>query len=129
MPTRARRIVHTGNIIISSVEGSLQSCALIPDSFDGALCSTGFYVLDSEKINSETLLVLFKSAPIQALLKQQCTGTILTAFSKDGLLSIPIPKIDSDLQDKIRDGVKESFALRQKSMDEAKAKEYLESVK
>lgn len=115
LPTRARRIVHTGNIIISSVEGSLQSCALIPDSFDGALCSTGFYVLDSNKINSETLLVLFKSAPIQALLKQQCTGTILTAFSKDGLLSIPIPKIDSDLQNKIRDSVKESFALRQKS--------------
>lgn len=145
LPTRARRIVHTGNIIISSVEGSLQSCALIPDSFDGALCSTGFYVLDSDKINSETLLVLFKSAPIQALLKQQCTGTILTAFSKDGLLSIPIPKIDSDLQDKIRDSVKESFALRQKSMDlleatkhaveiaieqdEEKAIEYLESVK
>ncbi len=145
LPTRARRIVHTGNIIIPSVEGSLQSCALIPDSFDGALCSTGFYVLDSDKINSETLLVLFKSAPIQALLKQQCTGTILTAFSKDGLLSIPIPKIDSDLQDKIRDSVKESFALRLKSMDlleaakhaveiaieqdEAKAIEYLEFVK
>lgn len=145
LPTRARRIVHTGNIIISSVEGSLQSCALIPDSFDGTLCSTGFYVLDSDKINSETLLVLFKSAPVQALLKQQCTGTILTAFSKDGLLSIPIPKIDSDLQNNIRDSVKESFALRQKStdslesakhaveiaieQDEAKAIEYLESVK
>ena len=145
LPTRARRIVHTGDIIISSLEGSLQSCALIPDSFDGALCSTGFYVLDSDKINSETLLVLFKSAPIQALLKQQCTGTILTAFGKDGLLSIPIPHITSDLQHKIRDSVKESFALRQKSVDlleatkhaveiaieqdEAKAIEYLESAK
>jgi restriction endonuclease S subunit len=144
LPTRARRIVHNGNIIISSIEGSLQSCAIIPNNFDGALCSTGFYVLDSNKINSETLLVLFKSTPIQALLKQQCTGTILTAYSKDGLLSIPIPKIDNNLQDKIRDSVKESFKLRQNSMDlleatkqaieiaieqdETKAIQYLKSV-
>lgn len=115
LPMRARRIVHSGNIIISSIEGSLQSCALITDDYDGALCSTGFYVLDSDKINSETLLVLFKSAPIQALLKQQCTGTILTAFSKDGLQSIPIPAIKEGLQTTIQKNIQESFALRRHS--------------
>lgn len=113
LPTRARRIVHAGDIIISSIEGSLQSCALITDEYDGALCSTGFFVLDSDKINSETMLVLFKSEPIQALLKQQCTGTILTAFGKAGLMSIPIPEINDDLQEKIKRGVMESFRLRQ----------------
>lgn len=115
LPTRARRIVQSGNIIISSLEGSLQSCALITDEYDGALCSTGFYILDSDKINSETLLVLFKSDPIQALLKRQCTGTILAAFSKDGLLSIPVPNISDDLQAKIKSSVTESFKLRQSS--------------
>lgn len=115
LPTRARRIVHAGDIIISSIEGSLQSCALITDEYDGALCSTGFFVLDSDKMNSETMLVLFKSAPIQALLKQQCTGTILTAFGKAGLLSIPIPDINDDLQKRIKSSVMESFRLRQNS--------------
>ena len=145
LPTRARRKVHAGDIIISSVEGSLQNCALIPENYDGALCSTGFFVLDSDKINSETLLVLFKSAPMQALFKQQCTGTILTAFNKDSLMSIPIPEIDDELQRKVKASVIKSFGLRQNSMnlfeiakqaveiaiekDEAKAIEYLDSIK
>ncbi len=115
LPTRARRIVKTGQIIVSSVEGSLQSCALITDEYDGALCSTGFYVLDSDYINSETLLVLFKSKPIQALMKQRCSGTILTAISKDELLSMPLPMIDEGIQKEIAAKVQESFALRKQS--------------
>ena len=116
LPTRARRQVHTGDIIIPSVEGSLQSCALIPESYDGALCSTGFFVLNSNKINSETLLVLFKSDPIQALLQQQCTGTILTAYNKDSLLSIPLPEINDRLQQIVKSSVEKSFQLRRKSL-------------
>ena len=117
LPSRARRIVRSGQIVISSVEGSLQSCALIEDKFDGALCSTGFYILDSDVINSETLLVLFKSEPIQALLKQRCSGTILTAITKDELLSMPLPKIDTTVQEAIAEKVQESFALRRKSKE------------
>lgn len=115
LPTRARRKVKTGQVIVSSVEGSLQSCALITDEYDGALCSTGFYVLDSDNINSETLLVLFKSEPIQALMKQRCSGTILTAISKDELLSMPLPMIDENIQNEITVKVQESFALRKQS--------------
>ena len=115
LPTRARRIVKSGQVIVPSVEGSLQSCALITDEYDGVLCSTGFYVLDSDCINSETLLVLFKSEPIQALMKQRCSGTILTAISKDELLSMPLPMIDDDIQEKIAAKVQESFALRKQS--------------
>lgn len=115
LPTRARRIVKTGQVIVSSVEGSLQSCALITDEYDGALCSTGFYVLDSNYINSETLLVLFKSEPIQALMKQRCSGTILTAISKDELLSMPLPMIDEGIQKEIAAKVQKSFALRKQS--------------
>ncbi len=115
LPTRARRIVKSGQIIVSSVEGSLQSCALITDEYDGALCSTGFYVLDSDCINSETLLVLFKSEPIQALMKQRCSGTILTAISKDELLSMPLPMIDEDVQKAIAAKVQESVSLRRQS--------------
>ncbi len=115
LPTRARRIVKTGQVIVSSVEGSLQSCALITDDYDGALCSTGFYVLDSDCINSETLLVLFKSEPMQALMKQRCSGSILAAIGKDEFLSMPLPKINDDIQKEIAFKVQESFALRRKS--------------
>ena len=106
LPSRARRVVHTGDIIISSIEGSLQN---------GALCSTGFYVLSPRSINSETSLVLFKSSAIQALLKRACTGTILTAMNKDEFTAINLPVINKDIQNKIADVIRQSTILHSKS--------------
>ena len=115
LPTRARRKVRTGQVIVSSIEGSLQNCALIPPEYDEALCSTGFYVLDSDFINPETLLVLFKSEPIQSLMKQRCSGTILTGITKDEFLSMPLPKIDSEVQEQIATIVQQAFSFRKQS--------------
>ncbi|BFK47624.1 hypothetical protein I180019D1_30340 [Alistipes sp. i18-0019-D1] len=115
LPSRARRIVHTGDIIVSSIEGSLQSCAIVTNEYDGALCSTGFYVLTPRIINSETSLVLFKSAMIQALLKRACTGTILTAINKEEFVNISLPLIDNDTQNSIAVIIKRSTSLRQES--------------
>lgn len=115
LPSRARRIVHAGDIIISSIEGSLQSCAIITEEYDGALCSTGFYVLSPRIINSETSLVLFKSAMIQTLLQRACTGTILTAINKEEFVNISLPIIDNDTQNSIAVIIKRSTSLRQDS--------------
>jgi restriction endonuclease S subunit len=115
LPSRARRLIAETDVIISSIEGSLDSCALVTKEYDSALCSTGFYVLRSDKINSETLLVLFKSEPMQNLLKQGCSGTILTAINKDEFLNIPVPLIDAPKQQQIAALVEESFALKKQS--------------
>ena len=115
LPSRARRIVHTGDVIISSIEGSLQKCAYITDDYDSALCSTGFYVTYSDIINPETLLVLFKSVPIQGLLKKNCAGAILSSFKKESLLNLEIPIITKDVQDKIATLIKKAFRLRKES--------------
>jgi restriction endonuclease S subunit len=64
---------------------------------------------------SETLLVLFKSAPIQALMKKWCSGTILTAISKSSLEKIPLPKIALPDQQKIATDIQDSFSLRHQS--------------
>jgi len=115
LPTRARRLVKSGQVIVSSIEGSLSSCALITDDYDNALCSTGFYVIDSSVINSETLLVLFKSGAIQELLKRRCSGTILTSISKDTLEQMLLPFIDEKVQKRIFANVQRSFTLRRRS--------------
>ena len=125
LPTRARRKVKTGDFIMSSIEGSLTSCALITPEFDNCLVSTGFYVLNSAELNSETLLVLFKCAFFQEYLKKFPSGTILTAISKDELQNILIPKIDTATQEQIAQKIQKSFALRKESKDlleSAKAK-------
>ena len=115
LPTRARRIVRAGQVIVSSIEGSLQSCALITQDYDGALCSTGFYVLDSDSYNPETLLMLFKSEIVQSLMKRGCSGTILAAISEDELRKVRLPIIDHDTQTQIAHSIQQSFSLRKRS--------------
>jgi len=116
LPSRARRIVKTDQVIVSSIEGSLQNCALITKEYNNSLCSIGFYILNSDKINSETLLVLFKSEPIQLLLKKRCSGTILAAINKNDFLTLPIPIIDSEIQEEIAKKIQQSFEIRKKSI-------------
>lgn len=123
LPTRARRLVLTGDVIVSSIEGSLGSCALITEDYNHALCSTGFYVVRSSQLNSETLLTLFKSEPIQQLLKKGCSGTILTGIGKQEFKQIPIPLIRPEVQAEIAQYIQRSFALRKEAsqlLEEAK---------
>ena len=112
LPTRARRKVRTGDILVSSIEGSLSSIALINAPLNNALCSTGFYVIDSEAINSETLLVLLKSKVGQLQLKKGCSGTILTAISKGELKKVIVPKISGKIQDIVKTKITEMYKAK-----------------
>lgn len=115
LPTRARRKVAAGDVIASSIEGSLDSIAMIDDEYDGALCSTGFYVVNSQILNSETLMILLKSPVGQYQLKRGCSGTILSAINSNEFGKIILPLVSADTQDAIRRKVTEAMALRQES--------------
>ncbi len=112
LPTRARRKVAEGDVIVSSIEGSLSSVALIGQKYNDALCSTGFHVVKSDYFNSETLLVFLKSIAGQMQLKKGCNGSILTAINQDEFADIVLPKIAESVQQKIQGKVMESFKLR-----------------
>ena len=117
LPSRARCKVTTGDVIVSSVEGSLDSIALITEEYDNALCSTGFHAINSDVLNSETLLVLLKSSVGQLQLKKGCSGTILTAINRDEFSRIVVPLIEADKQAEIEQKVSESFNLRNHAKD------------
>jgi len=86
-------------------------------------CSTGFYPLYSETINSETLLLFFKSVAGQMQLQRGCNGTILTAINTDELSQVIIPHITIDTQLKLQQALQQSFHLR------TTAKHLLDSAK
>ena len=115
LPSRARRKVAMREVIVSSIEGSLDSIALIDEEYDQALCSTGFHVANSQAFNSETFLVLLKSIAGQLQLKKGCSGTILTAINKDEFGKIILPIIAEERQRQIQHKVIESFNLRKQS--------------
>ena len=117
LPTRARRKIVAGDVIVSSIEGSLGSIALITEEYDSALCSTGFHVVQSDVLTSETLLVFLKSRVGQLQLKKGCSGTILTAINKEEFSKIAVPKIRAEKQAEIEQKVIESFNLRERAED------------
>ena len=122
LPSRARRIVKTGDVIVSSVDGSLSSIALIGADYNNALCSTGFHVVDSKVFNSETLLLLFRSIIGQLQLQRGCNGSILTAINNDELKKIVLPVVSAKAQADIKKIVAEAQQLR------ARAKELLDKL-
>ncbi|HQC63702.1 MAG TPA: N-6 DNA methylase, partial [Anaerolineaceae bacterium] len=117
LPTRARRKVNTGDVIVSSIEGSLESCALISEEYNNSLCSTGFYVINSDKLNSESLLTVFKSSLMFNLMKKGCSGTILTNITKDEFLKLPVPLLRANIQDEIADYIGQSMEYSKKAKE------------
>lgn len=116
LPNRARRIVRSGDLIVSSLEGSLNSCAIIPEKYDGAICSTGFYVLTPKDINVETALVLFKSQLMQALMTRVCSGSIMAGMNTDEFANLIVPKIDQHTQHVIAEIIQDCAQKREESI-------------
>lgn len=122
LPSRAKRIVSRGDIIASSVVGSVEKSALVTDE-DGYLASTGFFHLRPKIVAPEFLLVLVRSLSVRMQLQQQATGGILSAVPDQRLRHIIVPKIPKALQDEIT-------ALVQKAHDARKeSKRLLEQAK
>ena len=115
LPTRARRKVKQGEIILSSISGSLETSAIIEKEHENFIVSNGFYVFNSEKINSETLLVLFKSKIIIQLLQRISKGAILGGYDLTAFEKFKIPLINLKIQKQIAEKIKESYKLRKES--------------
>lgn len=122
-PSRAKRILKTGDVVVSSVEGSLEKVALVEKEQEGNLASTGFFQFRSKDILPEALLVISKSIVFQMQLEKQCAGTILTAVPKEAVKNAIVPILSKEIQQKISDLVRQSHEARKK------AKELLEEAK
>jgi len=122
-PSRARRMLKEGDVIVSSVEGSLEKVALVDKEHNGCLASTGFFQFRPLDILSEVLLVLSKTIVLQSQLKKKCSGTILTAVPKESLRDIIIPILPLSTQQKIASLVQQSHEARKR------AKELIEIAK
>jgi len=122
-PSRAKRVLKANDVILSSVEGSLEKVALVGKEQEGYLASNGFFQFRSKDILPGVLLVLAKSFILQMQFEKETAGTILTAVPKEAVKNIIVPKINKPTQQKIADLVQKSHQAR------SKAKELLEQAK
>ena len=94
-PSRARQLVRSGDILVSTVRPNLNGVARVPDSFDGATASTGFCVLrpDSSKLLGEYLLHWVKTPAFVLDMTRKATGASYPAVSDriihESLLPLP----------------------------------------
>lgn len=126
LPSRARMFVKEGDVIISSIEGSIDKVALIDNFHDGCLASTGFFVFRNKSdMIPEYVLVLCKSGLIQKQLEKFSSGTILAAVPKNLVQNLIIPNIPKEAQEEIANLIQQSHSARRqakKLLEEAKRK-------
>jgi len=100
-PSRATQHVKAGDVVTSTVRPIRRLSAIIDISQDGAVCSSGFVVLNPKAISSATLVTYLRLPLVCELMDLHCSASLYPAISEKDLLSLPIPKIDSDTQRKV----------------------------
>jgi type I restriction enzyme S subunit len=92
-PSRARRIVNDGDVLVSTVRTYLKSIAKVDNPPTNLIASTGFAVVRSRKINSDYTGFLFYSEPLIGEIISLSTGVSYPAINPSQIedISIPIP--------------------------------------
>ena len=56
LPTRARQIIQTNDILLPRPIGSTEEIAIVPEEYVNQLCSTGFIIIRSKNYDNALLL-------------------------------------------------------------------------
>lgn len=114
-PSRATQHVRTGDVITSTVRPIRRLSALVSAEQDGAVCSSGFVVLQPREISGEVLLTYLRLPLVCELMDLHTSATMYPAISEADLLALPIPSIPSDVQTRVEGAVRQSAQARQRA--------------
>lgn len=115
-PSRARQLVKTGDILVSTVRPNLNAVAVVPDRLHRAIASTGFCVLrpDSALLDNSYLFHWVRTQSFVGEMVRRATGASYPAVS-DRIIhesTIPLPSLVE--QRRIAAILDKADALRQK---------------
>lgn len=97
-PSRARQLVATGDVLVSTVRPSLNAVAVVLPELDGATASTGFTVLrPTAELDSRFLFHWVQAASFIGEMVRKATGASYPAVSekvikRSGIPSMPLPE-------------------------------------
>jgi type I restriction enzyme S subunit len=91
-PSRARKVIRRGDVIVSTVRPNLNAVALVPDNLDNQICSTGFSVLrPSANVTSGYLFAFVRSPFFIGCLVARTTGANYPAVNDGEVKDVAIP--------------------------------------
>ena len=110
-PSRARQEVRVGDTLFSTVRVYLKNIAIVPESLDGAICSTGFCVLrPSSEIHPRYLFRYVTRDEFVNVVTPIQTGTMYPAVKQKDVLSPDIKYPSLSKQESIVAKIDESYS-------------------
>jgi type I restriction enzyme S subunit len=112
-PSRARKVIRSGDILVSTVRPNLNAVAMVPPELDGQICSTGFSVLrPASELLSGYLFNWVRSAAFVETLESLTTGANYPAVSDKDVKGVEIPIPPMSEQERIVRLLDEANAIR-----------------
>lgn len=90
-PSRARRVLRRGDVVVSTVRTYLRAVAAVGTSYDGAICSTGFAVLRARGVDERFLKYAVLDRAFMDQVVARSTGVSYPAINASDLVRIRIP--------------------------------------
>ena len=90
-PSRARKIVNTGDVLVSMTRPNLNAVAKVPEKYDGQIASTGFDVLKPFLIEPDWLFSVVKSKPFIDSISGTTIGALYPACKASDIRGYEMP--------------------------------------
>lgn len=130
-PSRARKEIREGDILVSTVRPNLNAIAVVPQHLDGQIASTGFCVLRPNKsaIVGKYLFYFTTTPTFVGILSGKVRGAHYPAVSDSDVKEIELPLPTVSEQRRIVEILDQADALRKKRAEaDAKAARILPSL-
>jgi type I restriction enzyme S subunit len=90
-PSRARRVIHENDVLMSTVRPYLKAFTIVPKGYENEICSTGFAVLRSkEKVNPRYLLYTLFSDNVISQCNRMMVGGQYPALNSSQVAEIKL---------------------------------------
>ncbi|QJD15870.1 restriction endonuclease subunit S [Paracoccus sanguinis] len=101
-PSRARRVVRSGDTLVSTVQTYLKAIATVPQAPDNLIASTGFCVIrPCEEIDAAFLGWVMRSEPLVGEIVARSVGVSYPATNASEVVKLEVPLPDLDTQRRI----------------------------
>jgi len=114
-PDRAQWIVFKDDVLVSTVRPIRNAIVLIREDKENLVCSSGFSILNSQKIQANYLFLYFKISFVARLLDRHTTATEYPAVNWNDVLNIPIYLGKEKFREQISSIVDKAFVLLKQS--------------
>jgi type I restriction enzyme S subunit len=112
-PSRARKVIRAGDVLVSTVRPNLNAVALIQDELENQVCSTGFCVLRANpNVLPDYLFYFVRSSQFIRIVSGEVAGAMYPATSDQKVKEVRLPVPSLHEQHRIVDILKRADGIR-----------------